>query len=385
MLNELFHQNYKKAKRFKEMGIYEKFFHEQVKKYEFCIYGTGSLGRELCDWLIMCNISPSFFCDTDEGKAGNFCYRNIPCISLSELQKKKESVFVIVAVGNKKYNMEINGNLLDFTHIIRNPLGISIYWEQDFLCDEEEATALALETENMLCDEKSIRLYETLWKLRLQTSVKDYDSSILDPYYIASQYIVKDIIDYDRIRTYLDAGAYTGDSLDEFIALRKDAEVYCFEMDVKIFQRLKEHVEKAYPDSQDRIHLYPLGVSDKSENGMYFSDETGGSMRIEGYTNGTQEVGNMATFVALDDMDFQQKIDFIKMDIEGAEEDALLGAKELIRRDHPVLGISMYHSNTQFLHIPKMIKELDSHYQIYIRHHKYTLDDTVCYAIYKEN
>ena len=60
---------------------------------------------------------------------------------------------------------------------------------------------------------------------------------------------------------------------------------------------------------------------------------------------------------------------FIKMDIEGAEMKALQGAKDTIKRNHPVLAISIYHSNEDMVRIIPYIHGLIPQYDLYIRHH----------------
>lgn len=69
-----------------------------------------------------------------------------------------------------------------------------------------------------------------------------------------------------------------------------------------------------------------------------------------------------------------EKVDFIKMDIEGFEVYALLGAQKTIMRFKPRLAISTYHKFDDFYKIPLLIKSLHPGYKIFM-----TLD--VCFAI----
>jgi hypothetical protein len=57
------------------------------------------------------------------------------------------------------------------------------------------------------------------------------------------------------------------------------------------------------------------------------------------------------------------------MDIEGAEFNALIGAKETILRDKPKLAICIYHSNEDMLRIAEWIHVLVPEYKLYVRHH----------------
>ena len=59
----------------------------------------------------------------------------------------------------------------------------------------------------------------------------------------------------------------------------------------------------------------------------------------------------------------------IKMDIEGAELDALRGADDIIRQHRPKLLVSAYHRNTDLLEIPRLIDALRDDYRVGLRHH----------------
>lgn len=372
-------EKFESAKCFRERKTYERFFESISNKYDICIFGAGALGISICKWLLDISVIPKYFCDNDTNKVGTKIYGDILCISFDELNRKKENVYVIVAIANKtvRHNDMINAQLIDFPNIMRNPLGISIYWEQDFDMDKAGLFADISRIMEILEDEYSKKLYFQLWTLRMQDKVLDYDSTVLNEYYSESQYIVRELINYEKIHSFLDIGAFTGDSLSDFIALGTDADYYCFEMDDEIYSELKDFIIKKYQQKADRIHLFKYAVSDRSKQVKYAADSVGGS-KID------SNAVKIAKAVALDDIHFETKIDFIKMDIEGGEENALLGAKKLINRDHPILAISMYHSNMQFADIPLLIKEINANYKLYIRHHKYTLDDTVCYGIYCE-
>lgn len=88
--------------------------------------------------------------------------------------------------------------------------------------------------------------------------------------------------------------------------------------------------------------------------------------------------------VSLDSYFENKKCNFIKMDIEGAEYPALCGGINLIKRDRPILAISIYHSLTDYYRIPQYIMNELQNYKYYIRHHSLVLSETVFYAIPNE-
>ena len=68
---------------------------------------------------------------------------------------------------------------------------------------------------------------------------------------------------------------------------------------------------------------------------------------------------------------FDENFSFIKMDIEGSEKNALLGAEKTIRTFHPKLYICSYHRNEDLFELPLLIKSFDKSYRFYFRQHKY--------------
>jgi hypothetical protein len=76
----------------------------------------------------------------------------------------------------------------------------------------------------------------------------------------------------------------------------------------------------------------------------------------------------------------KKKTTFIKMDLEGYEELALLGAKETIKRDKPKLAISIYHGKDDYWKLPNIILDADSEYRFYIRHYTLFNNETVLYG-----
>ncbi len=74
-------------------------------------------------------------------------------------------------------------------------------------------------------------------------------------------------------------------------------------------------------------------------------------------------------------------VTFIKMDIEGAELEALIGAKQTIKKYHPKLAISIYHKQEDIIELPSYILDIDDSYNFYLRHYSLSDNDTVLYAL----
>lgn len=95
----------------------------------------------------------------------------------------------------------------------------------------------------------------------------------------------------------------------------------------------------------------------------------------EGYGAETVEVTSLDTELE------GKEVTFIKMDIEGAELEALIGAESLIKKNRPKLAISIYHKMEDIIEIPQIILEYYPDYRLYLRHYSIITTETILYAI----
>ena len=165
-----------------------------------------------------------------------------------------------------------------------------------------------------------------------------------------------DLLDFSEEEVVVDLGAYTGDSAMSFIEnYGKYKSIYCYEITPSTVEILKKNLAD-YPN----VHIKNKGAGSKNCN-MYFND-------FEDFScNNLKEDGGIPIEVVAIDDDITEKITFIKMDIEGAEQDALLGCKRHIVEERPKLAICVYHNNEDIWKIPRMIREIRSDYKLYLR------------------
>jgi FkbM family methyltransferase len=187
----------------------------------------------------------------------------------------------------------------------------------------------------------------------------------------------------------VDGGAYTGDSTIEFIkaCLRKRVthkKIICFEPDPNIFAKLQENM---VPYSN--IVLRPFGLWSYSSS-IEFVDWNRlnpGSARIfSAYDNNDNLPGGALGITEIPTTSIDQEfpnedITLIKMDIEGAEMEALYGAMKTIKRCRPKLIISAYHKRNDIYEIPLLIHQMVPDYKLYFRHFSNNLGETTLFAI----
>ena len=173
-----------------------------------------------------------------------------------------------------------------------------------------------------------------------------------------------------------DVGAFDGDTAFKFDDVcGGDCTVYCFEPSSENFDELQKNVYQQ--GMEDRIVPVKLGLWDSMEE-LSFCLNAG-----EPASNSVGQGESTIFSIELDSFVKQRKtrIDFIKMDIEGAEPNALRGAAEIIKRDRPAMQICLYHSPEHLWEIPLFIKSLVPEYTFYLGHHSIIRTDTVLYAI----
>jgi FkbM family methyltransferase len=173
----------------------------------------------------------------------------------------------------------------------------------------------------------------------------------------------------------IDCGAYNGDTIQEFLSMNIGYEkIVAFEPEYENYKTL----EKRYNEYGDKFTLINAGAYNK-DGTLYFSG-TDVFGRVYETPKGID--GEISIKVrSIDGLHLHEKVTFIKMDIEGSELNALIGARETILRYKPKLAISIYHSNEDMLRLTEYIHELVPEYKLYVRHHGYYhVYDTILYA-----
>lgn len=168
---------------------------------------------------------------------------------------------------------------------------------------------------------------------------------------------------------FLDVGGLDGATSLRFsdITNGRYRHIYCFEPNRDSYKRCLKNTAGLHDFS-----LFSKGVSDK--NGIVKMSGNGGGANIL-----NPEEGDNIEVIRLDDV--CDEATYIKMDIEGAEMNALLGAEQLIRRCRPKLAISVYHLRTDIWEIPKTVLSWHPDYRLFFRVYSLKGNDVVMYAL----
>jgi FkbM family methyltransferase len=207
-----------------------------------------------------------------------------------------------------------------------------------------------------------------------------------------------------RSLVLLDGGAYNGDTLLSVAkgiqegSLPQVEYAYAFEPDPinysymqRILNNLPFTVETfncGLDDHDGKEQFCWEGVRTRinTDGGIFGAGETFDGQELPVINTGTflESLQNRTSFQeeALSSFSKNQNLpNFIKLDIEGREREAILSAAAYIRNHHPDLAISIYHRPEDLWDIPLMIYSICDKYKIYIRHNTNYYTETVCHAI----
>ncbi len=159
---------------------------------------------------------------------------------------------------------------------------------------------------------------------------------------------------------YVDLGAYDGDTIREVMAINPSyGSIYAFEPDSKNYKKLTNNTGHL-----ENCNLYHLG-SYSHQTTLAFNNKAGRNSAFSHDGKIEMEVNSVDNIVG------ENKVDYIKMDVEGAELLTLEGCVNTVKNTMPALGVAAYHRNEDLFALPMMIDKLSTEYKIYLRHNHY--------------
>jgi len=336
------------------------------------VFGAQRLGESVCNSLRSAGIKVTALLDNNASKHGSVI-DGIPVLPLSMLADKN----IPIVIATTRFTSSIIRQLKEsgFPHVLpysvmslidadRYPHEIPyIGIQQDFA--EHAANYLSLFLS--LADDKSRRVLDGLIRYRL-----DYDASfaesVADEY--DRQYFDADLVEFTRDDIFVDLGGYDGDSSEKFIQFNGGsyAKIYIFEPDENLLKHATNRLK-----GRNAIEFILAGAYSK-DGELKFA--------ASGRTNGAiSEVGELVIPVRKLDSVVVEAPTLVKMDIEGAETEALRGATNLIRAARPKLAIAAYHFAHDLWWLTDVVREINPEYRFYLRHYSETGLESVIYAI----
>jgi FkbM family methyltransferase len=338
------------------------------------IFGAGQFGRDLCETLQRAGHTVAGFVETQPSAKQVL---GLPLLNWQQWSPTHSAAPLCIGIFNRGMPLDGLEALArqsgatdvylpwDLYHAFKQDLGWR-FWlsEPERILSQINVLAKAM---NCLSDDISKRclLDIAAFRLGLNTSYgsfHNHENQYFNP-------LTLEALQGKPIH-FVDGGAYNGDTYLELCGLADVQEAYLFEPDASNFAQLVANTGH----NERRAQCLPLGLSDHYGI-LSFSAGNGEGASIT--ANGTSHIA----VAALDTVLAGHTVDFIKLDVEGAELQALQGAKQLIQRSRPVLALSLYHCPQDLWELPLMLAAICENYHFYIRQHFFNSFESVLYAV----
>lgn len=225
-------------------------------------------------------------------------------------------------------------------------------FDYDYFLAHESELAMVYD---LLADDKSREVFADIINFKISGKI-----SYLSHCTTEREEVYNELLPLSEEEIYLDLGAYDGDTVTEFLeqTAGRYREIFAIEADRKNFSKLTKNV----PNCED-IHLINAAAW-SGEATLSFQNKAGRNSTLSGSANG---IPTPATSVDR----LTDSATLIKLDVEGAEKEALIGASRNIKTNAPRLIVALYHRSEDIYALALLLHAMQPRYRFYLRHHAY--------------
>ena len=330
---------------------------EELKKENrpIMVYGMGNGADKLFERFGTLGISVSEVFASD-GFVRGHSFRGYQVRSFSYVKDNyREFVIVLSFASNRE---EVISMLADIDgqydmYVPDMPIAnVEEYFDKAFYNAHYNEIVKAYEC---LDDEISRAIFSSVINYRLTGKMK----------YLLGCYSTRDemysLLPCKDIFSAIDAGAYNGDTAREmknyFPRLKK---VIALEPDRKTFKRLERYSEA---ETEIEIDAVNAAAWRDDSDGTFFGSGNRNSTAVA--TASFEHKEELVRLVKIDSL-ANEKVDYIKYDVEGAEREALIGSSEVIKRDEPSLLVSLYHRSRDIFELINYFREKYPFYRLHL-------------------
>jgi FkbM family methyltransferase len=344
------------------------------------LFGSGNLGRRAAGALQGIGVRPLAFSDNNRERWGTHVdgIEVLPPIRAAELYGT-DSVFLVTIWNEFHWFHETAQQLREYGCDQVAPY-TSLHWRfseiflpcllNDLPHKLYKESESVLAAENIWSDFESRAIFNANIRLRARGELDGLPGRPTENTYLPTE--ILSLSDHDR---FLDCGATSGEMTQDLIRKRGDhfGLFYALEADNVSFPKLEAYRNSLPEPLQAKLRLINFAVGAAREV-VHFahSGQTGSKISAEGLP---------VECFPIDELFEDTPLTFIKMDIEGAEYDALRGAAKVIRRDQPILAICVYHTQNDIWRIPLLVREMLPEHRLYLRAYEGDGFQTVMYAV----
>ncbi|HZI20737.1 MAG TPA: FkbM family methyltransferase [Pyrinomonadaceae bacterium] len=354
------------------------------------LYGAGTLGRDVLSKLRRVGVEPAAFADDTLSKQGSEL-DGLPVLAPREAVERfgPQTLFVVTILNPALRFLEARARLAEATGArVASFLDVAWKYPETFLPHYQfvlprEVLGEAEEVRRAfyLFDEEESRrqfVAHLRFRLRLEHEALPANSR--------AAYFPSDVpLGLGPDASFVDCGAFDGDTLRRFVAHQRGRfhRAYAFEPDPANCRRLRDYVASLGAETAERVLVFNAGVG--AERGRLRFRSTGdmsAAFMPGGGDAAAREADDEIEVLALDEVvKADERQLYLKFDVEGAEWEALAGARRLIGREQPLLGVSIYHRPADLWRLPLLMREMCPESRLYLRTEGEDGMDLICYAV----
>ena len=317
------------------------------------LYGTGNGADRIIDILEKENIKISGIFSSAAFVRERF-FRGYRVTDYETCKSDFPDMLVLMCFGSAREDVLDNVRKISEENEILAPdvpvYGDNVFTSAFFGLHKKEL----FEVRKKLSDSKSVDTFDKLVDFKLSGRIGNLFSC---------EYDNTELFNIAENCTYLDLGAYNGDTVLGFYESYSPSRIIAVEPDKRNFRKLSENTT-----GLNRIIMYNALVSDC--DGVVFLDNNKGRGAHE------SESGKISVeSLTIDSIIKKERLSensqlIIKFDVEGNELKALAGAENTVKEHTPLMFISCYHRSEDYFSIPLKVFEMNSNYKLYMRHYK---------------
>lgn len=313
------------------------------------LYGMGDGAEKIITALKSFGLSPSgIFCSNEFHREKTFA--GFKVMTYDQIKTIYKEFIILQAFGTYKEEVISWVNELSKNHQLYFPdvpvIGENLFTQEFYEENKEKLNKVY----DVLADEQSKKVFNKTIEYKLSGNFKLLFECETD--LTKDQ---KEILNLNSEETFLDLGAYKGDTVEEFINLVNGNynKIIALEPDKKNYNKLIQTTQ-----NMKDISCINAAIGE-SDGTMEFS--------YKGGRNSRRESGGISIpMVSIDSV--APDASFIKMDVEGQESAAIIGGKNTIANKKPKMQIAGYHRCEDLFALPLQVLELNPNYKVYLRH-----------------
>lgn len=328
------------------------------------VYGTGNGADRVFKEFENLGISVSSVCASD-GFVRKRTFRGFEVKSISALENEFEDFVIVLAFASPLHEVMNSIKALSLRHKVIMP-SVPVYGDNIFNKEFFKKNINEIEKAySLLSDEKSKFVFESIIRFQI---TGDLDCCFNCE---SEKYEAFEVLNLSENESFLDLGAYRGDTINEFLHYADNYEqIVAVEPDKKTFKKLQ-----TYCENLENCTTLNNAVWNESKELFFDSNKGRGSS--------ANDTGDKIQAVTVDALSEKYgNFTYINIDVEGAEKEMLQGAKNTLQQYKPKLCMAAYHRSEDIFSLVNQINEINGNYKIYLRHHPHiSFWDTNLYCI----